>query len=220
MYDELLFNPDFMMRKLANEISYFWDRLIHNFTNNMLKGEMEDVGEHKFNFKESEEAVRYMALEDRYLRRVNSIAIDEIIRSYTKDQSRSSRALLPTVFEKKSKTGYVFLMLARPKDMKFPEQYAEYREYRVTMLAAYCYFHANRHRHIERMIGIALEPPPKITGDIGMSEELLMVEVKEWNDELVKNTEKGAALFRIGEPGNTREKQATEREFPSEIYKA
>jgi hypothetical protein len=217
-YADLNAKPEFRAKKLADKISYMWDELIQRFTNSMLKDEMIEIEEFPYRFGESELVLRHMALEDRFQRRVRSTALKEMIGQYKKEVARMCRAILPSPTDGR-KTGYVFLMLKRPEgDMSssdYQEKYQDYRKHRRAMLTAYCMHHANQHRHLDRIIGTASEPPADITGMQGSSEELMMIETKDWSKENAKQAIEGAKIFDIGKAGNASTKNYGEDEFPS-----
>ena len=86
--------------------------------------------------------------------------------------------------DQKRKTGYVFLMLTHPKNMGQEVSYKQYRLARLEMLRAYCAGHYRKNQHLERVIGIAMEPPPKFSGSTEISEDFVLFEAREWTEEI------------------------------------
>ena len=68
-------HPQYLAKKAADKISYAWDGLIETFTKHLLGGTSIVLPGHTYSLTNSEVAVRYMALQNRYIRRSHSEAI-------------------------------------------------------------------------------------------------------------------------------------------------
>lgn len=176
-YSEFIRSKEYANRKDANEPSYLWDRLITQFTSNMLAGTTINVYGPALTLSENEEGVRYMALENRFRRRMHGVAILGALQMGQKGD-RFCRAMLPAPTSLDNETGFFFLTIAHPKDIK---DYDEYRKFRVVHLEGYGLGFLQRNRHLKRIIGIATEPPQRGKGG---SEDLLLIEPGEWTQEL------------------------------------
>lgn len=189
--------PEYHRKKLADRKSYVWDRLIERFAENLRKETMAPIpaslGAIDGSDGGAEKALRLMALERRLARRNYVEAMQgsfERLESHGGD--RFFRAMLDAKGVKE--TGFCFMLLKRSA---FPDDvtYEEYREFRASMLATYVEGIAERHRNLKQIVGIATE------GDIsgGSSEDLLLFQPGEWNDEAISNLrerESGFDIFR------------------------
>lgn len=217
-YEKLAIHPQYIAKKEADRVSYIWDKLITNFTQFMLQGELVEYEDQPYCFDESEEVLRTMAFESRFNRRNYGNAFRQLTEKYQKNMSRLCRAVLspPDTSNPNSENGYVFLLFKYPDDLPFPEGYNEYRSERRALLYAYCLHYANKNRHIKRFIGMAVEPPASVTGKKGSSEDLLMVEIDDWDEETVRAAEKGAEICNIGKPENMTLGRLQGDEFPKQ----
>lgn len=210
-YAELTQNPQYVAKKKADRNSYVWDRLIEAFTTHMLAGTTIVPDGHTFDLAEHEQGVRHMALVPRHMRRLLGDAILEALeKGATAD--RFTRAFLPGPTEADQGTGYFFMTLSPPK-FELDGGYEQYRSVRRNMLEAYALAFLRRYPQLERIVGVATEPP---SGDrkMGSSEDLIVVEVPEWTAELLADLEERTNVFSIAQPGNYTEYAVQGNEFP------
>ncbi len=210
-YDELTQNPQYIAKRKADRNSYAWDRLIEAFTTHMLDGTTIVPDGQSFDLAEHEEGVRHMALVPRHMRRMLGDAILEAMEKGA-TANRFTRALLPGPTEINHGTGYFFMTLSPPK-IELEGGYEQYRSVRRNMLEVYALVFLRRYPQLERIVGIATEPP---SGDrkLGYSEDLIVVELPQWTPEMLADLEERAKLFNIAQPGNYTEYAVQGNEFP------
>ena len=182
-YDQLRSHPSYLKKTHANIESYKWDNLIKVLTEPIMNATAFSQSGIDYSLAEHEKAVRHMALECRLNRRILGKMITEAIEK-GQNEPCFSRAIIPMPKDQKRKTGYVFLMLAHPKNMGQEVSYKQYRSARLEILRAYCAGHSRKHQHLERFIGIAMEPPPKVSGSTEISEDFVLFEAREWTEEI------------------------------------
>ena len=200
MYYDLLNNPQYIEKKKADQISYFWDRLIRRFTDNMLdgttiipKGVSNKISDHEI-------GVRCMAHETRVMRRLLSQKILDVI-GVPDSADRHFRALIPPLGRSGSGIGYAFMTLSLPR-MKLAGGYEQYRKVRINIIMTYCFGMLRRYPHVKRMIGIATESTESRMKTLGSSEDMVMVEQPlEWTPELNTSLDKDLKSFDIIKEG-------------------
>ena len=116
MWDALSRRDEFLRRKEADRESYVWDRLIEE----MCKIKPDDHTEAGPTLTETELALRVMARETRFGRRVLGKAYREFLLSIKKNRSRMAQSLSPGV-------AYVFLHVAHGEDRESCEAELEAR---------------------------------------------------------------------------------------------
>ena len=210
-YDDLIQNPQYVAKKTADRNSYVWDHLIEAFTTHMLDGTTIVPDGHSFDLAEHEQGVRHMALVPRHMRRMLGDAILEAMKKGA-TVDRFTRAFLPDPMEIDQGTGYYFMTLSTPK-FELDGGYEKYRTVRLDMLEVYALMFLRRYPQLERIVGVATEPP---SGDRtqGSSEDLIVVEVPQWTPELLADLEERAKVFNIAQPGNYTEYAVKGNEFP------
>lgn len=213
IYDELRSNPNYIGKKIADRASYVWDRLIKVFTEPIMDASAFSLYGENYGLTEYEEVVCYMALERRIHRRMLGESVLGAIKK-GKDKPRFGRAMIPDPTDRERKTGYVFLMFAYPENIELKGGYKQYRTARSEMLKAYCKGHYRNNQHVERVIGIAMEPPPEITGRQGMSEDLALFEPKEWTKELERETIELCERYDILQEGRVKKSHVQGNEYP------
>ncbi|MDR0820683.1 MAG: SEC-C domain-containing protein [Endomicrobium sp.] len=191
-WNNLKENPQYKARKQADEISYLWDDLIQKTGLNKLNG---TIISEKPAGSTHEGALRYMALENRVLRRDLALKMKQAFDSYPshlscessfsyvryKETSFRPYASLSYVCQK-SEQAYFFLQL-KPL---VSESYNDYRHRRKGLLEIYAICLKAKfvcelpERPLKRIIGIGMEPP-KYSDTI--SEQFLLLDCSEWTDE-------------------------------------
>jgi hypothetical protein len=187
-------HPAYLQKKEDDKVSYLWDNLILNFTEPMMDGSAitwdkklkENEG---FDVCNYEMAFRVMAKEPRFIRRALSKSFAEAIETAPSDK-RYTRSVIPAENYQNSRTAYLLMQLPVPAEQqKMP--YSEYREIRLKMLTVVAKILKAKHPHIERMVGIAMEPMKHVhIHGQGSSEDLYYEEYGEWTQEMQEQAER------------------------------
>ncbi len=211
-YAELLTNPRYKAKKEADQVSYFWDKLITLFTDNMLAGTtlVPDGKDHALS--QQELSARYMAMVPRFLRRVYGAGIVDALEQGQKTD-KFMRAFIPEPNSPNATTGFFFLTVKIP-DLKLKGGYEQYRSVRRSILEAYALTLLRKNPRLQRIIGIATEPRPLSGEDLGSSEDLIYAEPPEWTKELLASLEERQKAFGIAQPENARMLRLEGDEFP------
>ena len=169
---------------------YAWDRLIQLFTANVIGGTSVEIAGFQPTASLAERALRKMALERRVSRRALGYAFTSALTQAEQlNRPRFARVILPFEGCADPETGYVFLILAFKDDWLINKGYDHYREGRAAFLKAYCQSALHEFRHLKRMVGIAVDASPHVTGRRGGSEDLMLLEINEWTPELERETQ-------------------------------
>jgi hypothetical protein len=210
-YSQLLTNPQYRAKKLADQNSYVWDRLIETFTTNMLAGTTIIPNGEPFVLSHLEEGIRYMAITPRRLRRILGDAIlDAWQKGSTTD--RFTRAFIPGTTERDRETGYFFMTLASPK-IELAGGYEQYRSVRRNMLETYALALLQKYPGLKQVVGITTEPPNEAKKG-GSSEDLIVIRPGEWTPQLLQDLEERKKLFEIIQEGRYKEYTVQGIEFP------
>ena len=196
LYDEFINSDEYKAKKNADEISRMWDILIQNFTQYMLDGTTIVPEDDVFSIGRHRAGVETMALEPRFMRRLFSEGLNGMLmKSHV--QTRTFRATIPPIQSVEGvSVGYVFMTLANPNKNKI--SYERYRKTRQNMLTTYVLGMLRKYPHIDKIIGIAFEPPT----EEGSSEDMIYAEQPEWTPELIKNLEADRKTFSILQDDN------------------
>ena len=181
--------PEYKRKKVADEGSYAWDRLIEIFCRDMLHGNLEFSP----GLAGTERAIRRMAREDRFSRRVMGKAFSEFL-----DQSHEIRARRVT-----SPSGVVYVFLARPHG--YP------RETRTAELSNRCFVARGLSPDATVVVGLATE---QYTAGKGFSLDLVHMYKPEWGEkdqEVMDGMQRDLGYF--VKPHLT---QTSEDEYPSQ----
>jgi len=198
LYRDFVNRPEHKAKKTADRASYAWDRLIGQFTQNILDGTSIAVLGDPQDAGTIEPALRTMAREDRVTRRALSQAfLDTLQEAERRRQDRFARIVLPNQYFADPQSGYVFMVLAYPTDIDLEGGYQQYRRARATMLGAHCHAALYDNRNLKRMVGIAVDASSEVTGRTGGSEDLVAIEITEWTPELERHTEELRLTFDI-----------------------
>ncbi|WP_066525799.1 hypothetical protein [Erythrobacter sp. CCH5-A1] len=190
-YRALRASPEYRARVAANAGSYHWDRLIELFARNLLGGTSVAVAGMQPEIRSAEVALRQMALECRVNRRALGHAFMSAYRKAEEaKQDRFARLILPFEGCADPESAYLFLVLAYRGDWLTAKGYDYYREGRGGFLKAYCQVALFQNRSLKRIVGIAVDAAPSLTGRVGGSEDLMMVQIDEWTPELEEETRK------------------------------
>jgi len=172
-------NPQYLAKKEADEISYLWDGLIENFTDHLLGGTTIVLPGHTYSLTDSELALRHMALQNRFYRRGHSEAIFNALEIGRKREI-FFRALLAPPESPRRETGFFFMTMKYLEWMDDKGGYEKYRQMRTFYLQTYAQALLIKHQHLERIIGIAMEPPEE---GRGASEDIIYASQTEWTQE-------------------------------------
>lgn len=160
LWSSFIRKPEYRTKKDADVDSYIWDRLTRILSDDILHGHVE-FGPH---LSESEIAIRVMAREDRFNRRILGKSFNEFYELAKQNKVRSRIAL------GMSKVTYVFLAMRHGEDRKF----------RVAELGGRCYVARGLHQERYTVIGLATE---KFKEGMGFSFDLMYLHKASWSDE-------------------------------------
>lgn len=151
--------PEYLAKKDADKASAIWDGLIEYVAHHALAGTLEFGS----TLSDVELALRQMAAENRYQRRLLGKAFDEFLQqSATKIRSRLV----------KSESGAIYVFLAKPLGTA--------REDRTKELLARCFVAKGKLRDYPTVIGIATE---EYIPNQGFSLDLVYMAKPEWTDD-------------------------------------
>ena len=158
LWDAFAKRPEVIAKKKADEISYIWDRLVDTFAKDILNDNLEP-GASPSN---AERALRLMAQENRFSRRVLGDAFQEFVdESVTHPLARMMLA----------PSGIVYVFLAWPRDAR--------RDVRQMELQNRCFVARGLHPESTTAVGIATEQYSKE----GLSLDIAVHHQPEWGDE-------------------------------------
>jgi hypothetical protein len=160
IWEELENKEQYRARKLADKLSYAWDRIIDKIADDVLKGTLEFGPA----LNDSERGLRVMARENRFARRILGKAFMEFmdLASANKVRSRMIVSL--------SDVAYVFLAMPHGEDRKF----------RVAELGCRCFIARGQNQKSTTVVGLATEQYVK---GKGFSFDMLYLYKPQWTDE-------------------------------------
>lgn len=159
----------------ADEISYFWDQLIENFSYHTLNDSQYYVSEG--GYSDGERAIRILAQERRLSRRALSESLWQMI---TETPKHLRRIRVMPAF----RNSLYYAVLLLPYDEKlYKYDYDFYREFRRMMLEATVFVTRLMNPDAEHVVGIAMESGIQPTAS---SEDLLYFDCSGWNEEIEK----------------------------------
>jgi hypothetical protein len=193
----------YQRRKIENEISYTWDRLLQKTGRNALNGTLGGDG----GIFRGKSAVYEMAKEPRMSRRTLSEIIAASIQNFPDKAKGIVRNLsyLPSFF---AGSGYVFLQLFHDK----PGDYdTEYRPLRRKMLEFACGATKLKFPHLKKVIGIAIDAPKYSRMN---SEDFILLDCENWTDEDQAFYEKANKELRFFQTSALKQHRMHVTEFP------
>jgi hypothetical protein len=215
-YEGLMCHPSYLAKKKADEASYVWDRLINEFTGNILAGTSLVPAGQNPDLARAEEALRNMALEPRFIRRfLGQSVADALIIAEREKYDRFCRVLLPEHQSVDRDVIYVLLILAYSTHLELKGGYEQYRIARMSMLHAYCLNALSENRQIKRAIGIAIDASSRVTGRKGGSEDLLALDIEQWTPCLEEDLREARKKFDIMRPDRVKRGVASVEEYPT-----
>jgi hypothetical protein len=216
MYAQLIQRPEYHAKRSADEISCMWDRLIEQFTGNILAGTSVSSFDEPHDAADAEKALRTMALETRVRRRMLGEALIAAMKNAEKQKAeRFCRVVLPGPNSADRKIAYLFLIVAYPAHLNLAGGYEQYRKVRVNMLHAYCLRVFSDNRHLKRVVGIGFDASSTVTGRKGGSEDLLALEVSKWTEELEEQARELSEKFDIMKPERIKRGVISAQEYPA-----
>jgi hypothetical protein len=163
-YKGLQKNPAYLRKKRADELSYVWDDLIEKFVR--IGSPTTILTEIQQSNHETEQALREMASESRFRRRVLVESLRGLLNAAAATPNKR-RARIVTSVQQPERV-YIFLVVPRSNG----ESDDEYREHRAAVLHAYCRCGKLKFPNATTFIGIGLDHPVR---DYKMVSEDLMV---------------------------------------------
>lgn len=216
MYQELIGRPEYREKKRADRISHVWDRLIEEFTKNILAGTSVTPFGEALDVKAAEQALRSMALESRVYRRMMAEAlVTAMRRAEERKAGRFCRVVLPGPDSADRGVAYVFLIMAYPTHLNLADGYEQYRMARINTLQAYCLNVFSKNRHLKRLVGIAVDASPEMTGRQGGSEDILALEISEWTERLEQQARDLTEQFDIMQSNRLELSEISIQEYPT-----
>ena len=218
-WSSYLRSEQYFSKTIADDKSRFWDRLIGLFTSNVVAGTSVAILGEAPSASLSERGLRFMALENRFARRMLSAALEgAIVAARTARQDRFVRTIMPTQVSANPKLAYVFMILAYPTDLArsggLPGGYDQYRKARANMLEAYCLNVLRQNPQLNTAVGIAVDAHSSQTGRPGGSEDLMVVQIDEWDEELIATAADARERFDVLREERLVMSHLSDREFP------
>jgi len=135
LWEQIIAKEEYKRKQAANQDSYIWDALIEKFGQDFLAGQLEFAP----GASETERAIRRIAREDRFARRILGKSFKEFMDNSHKILSRMT----------KSPSGVVYVFLGLPHGTP--------RQVRVAELGNRCFVARGLHPEATRVVGIATE---------------------------------------------------------------
>lgn len=172
-YAAFIRSDEYKFKKKADRISYAWDTLIGRFGHHVVSDTAYKILEVEPDAVLAERALRIMAGEDRFARRLlGSAFVGAVQALHDQKKDRLGRVVMPCDAFARNDQAYVFMALSSsPFD-----SYERYREARASMLETYCLSVLHDYREIAVCVGIAIDA---LSND-GTSEDLIAIEQLEW----------------------------------------
>lgn len=158
LWDAFMKRPEVTAKQESDKVSYVWDRLIDAIARDFLSNHLEPGA----SLTNVEQALRVMAREDRFSRRVLGEAFKEFLEKST---VHAHATLLQAL------SGVVYVFLASPRNAS--------REHRKQELLMRCFVARGLHRESKTVVGVATEQySPE-----GWSMDIAFHHQPEWRDE-------------------------------------
>ncbi|MFI5108217.1 MAG: hypothetical protein ACHP78_05165 [Terriglobales bacterium] len=187
LWDDLREKAEYGRKQIADQDSYVWDRLIESFCHDLLNDQLEFAPSPS----QTESAIRTMAKEDRFSRRILGRSFREFIDESSRVRSRMLRS--------PSDVMYVFLAmpLVAPRD------------FRVAELGNRCFVARGLNPDATTVVGLATEQYGK---GQGFSFDLIHLHKPTWSSEDQVHME--AMQSELGYFASPRTRRAHEDEYP------
>ncbi|QEH39354.1 hypothetical protein [Chitinophaga sp. XS-30] len=192
-------HPQRIAQIKEDEISYLWDKLIEEFSKHAINGTQYYVSEG--GFLDVEKALRFLARENRFTRRVMASALSEIVLT-----TPSDRRMLRVIPMHHDNIYYVYLLFPYP-NFKPRIDYDEYRKVRMSYLEAVCMVTRLIKPDAKFVIGIAMESG---LNNSNSSEDLICFDCSCWNRELEEQAQRDQVELNILVKPNRVERYSSE----------
>lgn len=202
-WESLVKNPQYIAKKREDAVSYAWDKLIARFID-LGRPDIVDVVPQAWR-GDSEPAVRQMADENRFARRILGHGLTNFIGSAKPGKSTAR------VMRSPDDANRAYVLLTVPYDRDFRD-YDHYRTYRVQRLYAYCLVARLSATAANTVVGIAIDSPGG--HQRGGSEDLLYSFEPVITDELIAQAKNVQNELGILLPENVRQSEHKHLEFP------
>jgi hypothetical protein len=191
-------------KKSADKVSYLWDELIQRTSQNTLNGTL--LGDSTP--LRGQSAIHEMAKEPRFSRRALSEHIIQAIRNFPESSQPIMRNLsfMPSFYKR---TGYVFLQL---KVEGITDYKNDYRPKRQAMLEIACGAAKNKFKHLEKVVGIAIDAPKYTKTN---SEDFILMDCANWSDDLREHYEKANEGLDFFKSDSLTMQKKTVKNFPT-----
>jgi hypothetical protein len=210
----------YLSKILADEVSYVWDRVISLFSQNIIDGTSVAILGKAPDARLSERGLRFMALEDRFSRRMLGEALSGALKAANEiKQDRFTRVMLPPTGDNNTALAYILMILAYPTELEaaggLPGGYEQYRETRARILEAYCLVLLSEQRRLKTAVGIAVDASSMKTGRRGGSEDLMAIQVDEWTGQLLTAAAEAKERYDVLRVERLVESHLSGNEYPS-----
>lgn len=202
IWENYIKNEQYLARKSADEISYFWDYIIERFTEHAMNGTQ--YISNPQGVTGTERALRMMGSERRFARRILSKSLYEII---IKQDNKNTRRRYTKSPEDPS-GGYAFL--AMRQDSTLTEE--AYRERRGNLLYAMCLVYKYKFPELKRITGIATEIAEPSSAQF--SEDLIYLDIDELSPQQVEDAKAFSEGIGIMRDDNMTWHAINELEYP------
>ncbi|WLC16641.1 hypothetical protein [Bradyrhizobium diazoefficiens] len=188
LWSDYILSETHFKKAIADEKSRVWDDLIARFSENLLAGATGSFLGKETTIPGAEPALRLMAMENRFGRRVLGEAVQgAIVRAMEANQDRYARVILPKKGNN-PKLAYVVMILSYPAFARAragkDSGYDHYREYRMRVMEAYCLAVLLDNRKLNTVVAIGMDADYSVTGQQGGSEDLFCVRIDQWTPSL------------------------------------
>lgn len=200
MYSNLVASAFYANKVSADVVSYHWDELIERFGQHVMAGTSEIVFGAKPSFSDSENALRFLAAEDRLTRRfLGGVFQDFVLSSEMQNKDKQARWLQAKDNFIGQRVRYVFVSYRDPS--VFPVCYSKYRERRTHILQTYCFAALQEDPECDFCVGIAIDGPDHDGKRRGGSEDVMAVSREALTDDFLPELELAKKTYRVMESG-------------------
>lgn len=182
LYQEMSIEPDYLEWRMACEKSKIWDDIIHAFSKHVISGKVPKVAGRIPSFEMSERVLRFLALESRERRVILSTTLSGMMEKSINQKADRFVRKFPMI-DTGDKHGYVFMVSTYHPDIH--KSYQEYRDERAYVVGAYCLDLLYQFPNLEHVVGIAMDTSPAVSGKTDRSEDVMVVERPDFDEELL-----------------------------------
>ncbi|MBR8834456.1 MAG: NERD domain-containing protein [Stigonema ocellatum SAG 48.90 = DSM 106950] len=190
IWNEIIKKPEYTAKKIADKDSYMWDKLLETISKDVLNNNLEFCSD----LNQSELALRAMARETRFTRRILGKFFKDFMDSAAKRKTESRMLISP-------QTSIAYVFLAKP--------HGEDRQHRVAVLGGRCFVVRGLQQNCKTVIGIATE---QYQPGQGSSFDIVYLHQETWTDENQKQLEYAQKEF--GWFVNPQQTAVHEEEYP------